>query len=104
MTLIIYGGVTIGAMARVTTSFATNVYYTDYSYGDATGPYLITPILFIIFSVSLFYIVTSLLCDIPLMIAHFITSKVMSHPAFRTLVSYSYRVCAALHTYLYRHN
>jgi len=44
-------------------------------------------ILFIIFSASLFCTIGSLLCDIPLIIAQFISTKVMNNHVLRALVS-----------------
>ena len=90
--LITYAGLTIAAMARVTTSQEDSVYYNhndDYYY-ETTGPNFLPVFIFVIFFASLCCTVGALLCDIPVMIAHFITNQVVNSVVFQTLV------CSAL--------
>ena len=57
----------------------------DEDYHDS-GYVTISAFLTIIFSLSLTCTIGSLLCDIPVIISQFISTKVMNHIAFRTLV------------------
>ena len=59
----------------------------DYDNKANDSGYLITSGLFtLFFSISLSCTIGSLLCDIPVIITQFVSTKVMNHIAFRTLV------------------
>lgn len=82
--LITYAGLTIASMARVTTSEEDSVYYEPSDEEESLDP---TPVfMFIVFFASLACTVGALFCDIPIMIAQFVSSKVMNHVIFRALV------------------
>ena len=74
-------------MARVSTTEDDNIYYNrgDDYYDESTGNVL-PALIFIILLASLICTIASLLCDIPVLIAHFISSKVMNSAGFRALV------------------
>ena len=86
MILIIYVASTIAVVARINTTDAINEYY-DYNddYYEKTSNILIYYIM-IMLAVSMCCTIGALLCDIPVMIAHFVTNKVMNSLIFRTLV------------------
>ena len=86
LVLITYAGLTIASMARVTTTENDSVYYHD-DYEESTDPNLVPTFTFIVLLASLCCTVGVLLCDIPTVIAQFISTKVMNSVAFRTLVS-----------------
>ena len=53
---------------------------------EDTGYIMLSGLLTIFFSISLTCTIGSLLCDIPVIISQFISTKVMNDIAFRTLV------------------
>ena len=86
--LIMYALSTIAVMVRVNTKDTISQYYDDNDdYDDYERTFNILPVLItIMLVISLSCTVGALLCDIPAMIAHFITKKVMNSVIFRTLV------------------
>ena len=84
--LIIYAGLAIAVMARVNTREARSEYYDDYDEDEENTPYVLAFSMIVILAVSMCCTVGSLLCDIPVMIAHFVTNKVMNNYIFRSLV------------------
>jgi len=84
--LIIYAGLTIASMARVTNDNVYDDYY-DPDCPDCDNANDPRPAMFIIFFASLFCTVGSLLCGIPLIIAQFISTKVINNNTFQALVS-----------------
>ena len=82
-------------MARVSTTKDDNIYYNrgdesdDYYYTDdaRTGTnFPLTGFIFTVLLASLMCTIAALLCDITVLIAHFISSKVMNSVSFRALV------------------
>ena len=73
-------------MARISTNEHDSVYHSDDDdyYEDSIN--VVPAVLFIYFAISLFCIIGSLLCDIPVIIIQFVSTKVMNNIAFRTLV------------------
>ena len=59
----------------------------DYGYDDGdSGSAMVSAFLTIYFSISLSCTIGSLLCDIPVIIIQFVSTKVMNNIVFRTLV------------------
>ena len=85
LVLITYAGLTIASMARVTTTENDSVYYHN-DYDESTDP-IVPAFTFIVLLASLCCTIGALLCDIPTVIAQFISTKVMNSAVFRTLVS-----------------
>jgi len=79
--LITYAGLTIASIARIDND---NIYDDDDEEDDDT---IIPAFLILIFYASLFCTIGSLLWDIPLIIAQFISTKVMNNSVLRSLVS-----------------
>ena len=66
--------------------------YTDDDYDDdyeRTGPTFDRFFIIFVLSCSLLCTFGALICDLPCLIGHFITNRVMNHPVFRVLVSYA---------------
>ena len=85
--LIAFAGVTIASLDRVSLDNIENSYPDDDENDyDETGVGMISGLLSIFFFISLSCTIGALLCDIPVIIIQFITTKVMNHIAFRILV------------------
>ena len=84
--LITYTGLAIAVMARVNTREVISEYYDDYDEDEENTPFILPFLIILTLAASLCCTVGSLLCDIPVMIAHFITNKVMNSVIFRSLV------------------
>ena len=55
---------------------------------DRTGANFDRFFIIFVLSCSLLCTFGALICDLPCLIGHFITNRVMNHPVFRVLVSY----------------
>ena len=86
--LITYVGLAIAVVARTSSREVVYEYYDydDDDYYDENIPFLLPLIIIVILAVSTCCTIGALLCDIPVMIAHFITNKVLSSIIFRILV------------------
>ena len=85
--LIAFAGVTIASLDRVSYDNIENSYPDDDEYDyDDTGVVMISALLSIFFAMSLSCTIGALLCDIPVIIIQFISTKVMNHIAFRIVV------------------
>ena len=58
----------------------------DDDYDGDSGNLMVSAFLSIFFCLSLICTIGTLLCDIPVIIIQFISTKIMNHIAFRTLV------------------
>ena len=83
--LITFAGLAIVSMTRVDTD-SDSIYYNDDDYDYEDTPYVLPALIFVVLLASLCCTVGSLLCDIPTLIAQFVTNKVMNSVIFRTLV------------------
>ena len=83
---IAFAGVTIASMVRISRYNIQKFYPGDDEDYHDTGSVMVSAFLTIIFSISLTCTIGSLLCDIPVIISQFISTKVMNDIAFRTLV------------------
>ena len=87
--LITFAGLAIVAATRVIDTNTDSIYYNDDDddyYEEEDTPYVFPFLIFLVLLASLCCTVGSLLCDIPTLIAHFVTNKVMNNVTFRNLV------------------
>ena len=78
---------TIASLVRVSYDNIENSYPNDDDDYDGHSGYILTSFLLtLFFSLSLTCTIGALLCDIPVIIIQFISTKIMNHIAFRTLV------------------
>ena len=81
---------TIASLVRVSSDNIENSYPDDYDYDDDYDDdnvgISVSFFLTLFFSLSLTCTIGALLCDIPVIIIQFISTKIMNHIAFRTLV------------------
>ena len=84
---------TIASLVRVSSDNIENFYpdddydyNDDNDYDDDSSTITLSSVLTLFFSLSLSCTAVSLLCDIPVIIIQFISTKIMNHIAFRTLV------------------
>ena len=82
-----FAGVTIASLVRVSPDNIESSYPDDDDYDyDGNSAYSFRSFILTFFVISLCCTIGSLLCDIPVIIIQFMSTKVMNHIAFRILV------------------